>query len=130
MDLDQPGTPNLLSFSIPAPSSFQPSPRIPTELSHIPAASSATDVATASRPMQEKLPYYSATNVHPDAVLNTFLHYICVDLTCITASVCYEPETVTLQLEKIIQDIQDATSNYLINIHTHNTKLLDTYYET
>ena len=34
------------------------------------------------------------------------------------------------QLEVIRQDIQDDTSNYLVNIPTPNTNILDTDYET
>ena len=59
MDLDQPVTPTPLFSSIPTSSSFQPSHRITTELFHIPATSTATDVATAS-------PTIAVGNTEPD----------------------------------------------------------------
>ena len=56
-----------------------------------------------------------------------------MELPCITNSVSYEPEIVHLQLEEIrqdIQDIQDASYNYLVNMHRPNTYLMGTACET
>ena len=46
------------------------------------------------------------------------------------AYVSLDPEAVHLQIEYINQDLQDATSNYLVSISTPDTNLLDTTDET
>ena len=53
-----------------------------------------------------------------------------MNLTLITACVLYALETVHLQLEETMQDIQDATSDYLVKIPTPNPNLLYNYNET
>ena len=68
--------------------------------------------------------------LHPELVLNTFLHNINVEIPCITTSVSYQTETVHLQLEEIRQDIQDANSDYLANIPTPDTNIMDAADET
>ena len=60
-------------------------------------------------------------NVHPGAVFNTVIHDIREAIPYITAYISFEPEKVHLQLEEIRQEIQDATSYYLINIPTPKT---------
>ena len=68
--------------------------------------------------------------VHPDTVFNNVFWNIHVSIPYITSSISYEPDTVHLQLEVIRQDIQDNTSDYLANIPTHNTNLLEIAYVT
>ena len=46
------------------------------------------------------------------------------------ASFSFDPDIVHLQMEQIKQYIQDATSDYLVNITTPNTNLLDTADDT
>ena len=48
----------------------------------------------------------------------------------IMAYVSNEPKIVHLQLEVIRQDIQDTTSDYLVNIPTPNKNIMDTADET
>ena len=57
-------------------------------------------------------------------MLKTIPHNIHEDFLLITACVTYEPKTMHIQLEVIIQDIQDATSEYLVKIPTLNTNIL------
>ena len=64
-------------------------------------------------------------NIQPDVVLNNFLYDTHEAIHYITASVSFEPETVHLQMEEIRQEIQVATSNYLVSIPTPNTNIID-----
>ena len=71
-----------------------------------------------------------AMNVNPDAVLYTFLRDTRYFIPCMMASVSFGPESVYLQMEEIKQDIQNSTSNYLVNIPVSNTNLIDTSDDT
>ena len=65
-------------------------------------------------------------NPHPDSVFNTVLHSTCVATPFILNGVSLYPYEVHLQLEDTKQDIQDATSDYLVNTPTPNKKILNT----
>ena len=65
-------------------------------------------------------------NVYPNAVSNTVLHNTSEAIPYITDSISFETETVHLKLEETSQEIQDATSNYLVNSPTPNTNILYT----
>ena len=64
--------------------------------------------------------------VHPETMLKTILHNIHETLPYITAYVSYAPNTVHLQLDIVRQNTQENTYDYLINITTPNTNILDT----
>ena len=64
-------------------------------------------------------------NYHPDEVLNTVLHDIREAIPYIMKSISLDAEEVHLQMEETKRDIQDATSDYLVNTPTPNTHLLD-----
>ena len=118
MDLVQPGTPNPFNF-------FHPSHRLPTELSHLPV-----DATTTASP-----PIAGGTSLLFSHERTTrcsvkLLHYTHEAIPYITTSVYFEPKTVHLHLEEISQEIQDVTSNYLVNITIPNTNPLDTADET
>ena len=65
-------------------------------------------------------------NVNSDAVLNTVIQNTRESIPFILASLYLDPEAENLQIHDINQDIQEATSDYLVNILTPNTNLLDT----
>ena len=65
-------------------------------------------------------------NPHPESVFNTVLHSTCVSTPFILNCVSLYPYEVHLQLEDTKQDIQDATSDYLVNTPTPNKKILNT----
>ena len=123
MDLDQPGPPNPLKLFYFI---FWASRRLPTAFSRLPIA----DTITTSPPTTGGTPlFFLAINIHPYVVLNNILHDTHKFIPYITDSVFLEPETINLKLEKSRQEIQDATSDYVINITTPNTNILDTYDE-
>lgn len=67
---------------------------------------------------------------NPGSVFHTVLHNIHETTPYITESVSLYPESVHLQMEEISQEIQDATTDYLINSPSTNINLLDTVDET
>ena len=82
------------------------------------------------RPLRAELPCSLAMNIQSDAVFNTVLHNTREAITYMTDFVHFKPETVHLQLEEIRQEIQDSTSDYLINIPKPNKIFLRTADET
>ena len=69
-------------------------------------------------------------NLHLYAVLNKVINNTREAIPYIIASVSFELETVHLQLELIVQEIQYATYDYLVNIPSPNKNILDTADET
>ena len=65
-------------------------------------------------------------NVYPDTAFNNFLHNTRENTPYITASTSFDPETVNPQMEETSQEVQDNTSDYLANIPTSNTNIMDT----
>ena len=61
-------------------------------------------------------------NVHPYTVFNTVIHNNREVIPFIPASDSLYPDTVHLQMEDIKQDIQDATSDYLISTPIPDTR--------
>ena len=65
-------------------------------------------------------------NVYPYTVFNTVLKNYREAIPFILSSVSLYPEEVNLQMEDIKQDIQDATSDYLVSTYITGKSLLDT----
>ena len=64
-------------------------------------------------------------NIHIDLVFKNGLQNNCEAIPFILDYVSLDQEAVHLQMEDIKQDIQDATSNYLVSISTPDTNILD-----
>ena len=58
-------------------------------------------------------------------MFNTVLHDTYEAILYTTAFVYFDSEALYLKMEEIRQEIQDATSYYLVNIPTTNTNILD-----
>ena len=69
-------------------------------------------------------------NIHSYKIFNSVVHDTHESIPYITAYVSFDPEAVHLHMEEIRQDIQVATSDYLINSPTYNKNILDAVDET